>query len=224
LTDRGLTGYYFTLLVERYVSDNTSSESGQRGRGQRDSTEPQRVGARKIVGPQFIDAYECVRRGLAYSGEVPLSRFKRLVADLPAQHGVATWQLKGETGSLGEPLLRLAVQASPVVVCQRCLEPFEWPVDSEVMLHLVGSEAELDADDHVSDDEAERGYEKVLGSGHFDILEQVEDELILSMPYIARHEDCSPKVSTDAGPSEAEPERRNPFAALGQLKGQLKKD
>lgn len=207
------------LLVERYVSDNTSSDTGQRG-----STEAQGVGPQKVVGPQFIDAHECVRRGLAYSGDVPLSRLRRLVADLPAQQGVASWQLKGETGTLGEPLLRLCVQASPVVVCQRCLEPFEWPVDSEVMLHLVGSEAELDDDDHVSDDETDRGYEKVLASSHFDVLEQVEDELILSMPYIARHEDCSPKVSNDADPSEAEPERRNPFAALGQLRDQLKKD
>ena len=219
MTDRELTGYYFTLLVERYVSDNTSPDTGRP-----DKAGSEKDKSRKIVGPQFIDAYECVRRELSYSGEVPLSRLKRLVADLPAQQGVAAWQLKGETGPLGELLLRLAVQASPVVVCQRCLEPFEWLVDSEVRLHLVSSEAELDADDHVSDDETDRGYEKVLGSGHFDILEQIEDELNLAMPYIARHEDCSPKVSTDAGPSEAEPERRNPFAALGQLKDQLKKD
>src|SRR5690606_10251163 len=149
---------------------------------------------------------------------------KRLVADLPEQQGVASWQLKGETGPLGELLLRLGVHASPVVVCQRCLEPFEWPVDSEVMLHLVGSEAELDADEPVSDDETDRGYETVLGSSHFDILEQIEDELILSLPYIARHEDCSPKLSAGADVDEPEPERRNPFAVLGQLKDQLKKD
>src|SRR5690606_5890643 len=164
LTDSGLTGYYFMLLVERYVGDHTSSDTGRRAG----------------TGPQFIDSHECVRRELSYSGEVPLSRFKRLVADLPAQQGVASWQLKGETGPLGEPLLRLAVQALPVVICQRCLEPLEWPVDSEVMLHLVGSEAELDADEPVSDDELDRGYEKVLGSSHFDVLEQVEDELILT--------------------------------------------
>nr|MBF0684709.1 DUF177 domain-containing protein [Pseudomonas sp.] len=196
------------LLVERYVGDHTSSDTGRRSGS----------------GPQFIDSHECVRRKLSYTGEVPVSRFKRLVADLPAQQGMASWQLKGETGPRGEALLRLAVQATPVVICQRCLEPLEWPVDSEVMLHLVGSEAELDADEPVSDDELDRGYEKVLGSSHFDVLEQVEDELILSLPYIARHEECSPKVSTDAGASEPESERRNPFAALGQLKDQLKKD
>src|SRR5690606_328005 len=45
LTDRELTGYYFTLLVERYVSDNTSSDTGRP-----DRAGPEKDKSRKVVG------------------------------------------------------------------------------------------------------------------------------------------------------------------------------
>lgn len=198
------------------MGDNTSSKDG--------AAKSSTVGSTAKTGPQFFDAFDCSRRGLEYAGEVPLSRFTRLVADLPTQHSSVAWQVHGATGALGEALLRLHVQASPTVVCQRCLEPFDWTVDSQAELQLVGSEAELDTDDPVSDEELDDGYEKVLGSGHFDIFEQIEDELILALPYIARHPACSPEASAGADTPEPEPERRNPFAALGELRDQLKKD
>lgn len=174
-----------------------------------------------------IDAFDCSRRGLEYAGEVPLSNFARFTEDLPVQHGSVRWRLSGATGPLGEALLRLHVQADPVVVCQRCLETFEAPLESETVLQLVSSQAELDADDTPPDEVLDEGYDKVLGSSHFSILEQVEDELILAMPYIARHQACSPDVSDadDApGAPQPEPERRNPFAVLDELREQLKKD
>jgi len=171
-----------------------------------------------------FDAFECSRRGLSYGGEVPLAQLTRLVADLPTQHGKVAWQVRGDTGSLGEALLQLDVKASPVVVCQRCLEPFEWPVDSLVALQLVRSQAELDADEPVSDEEMDEGYEKVLGSSHFDMLEQIEDELILAMPYIARHPVCPTRTSSGDEAAEPQPEKRNPFASLGELRDKLKKD
>lgn len=155
------------------------------------------------------------------TGEVALSELKRLVADLPEQQGRASWRLQGETGPRGEALLRLSVEAAPQVVCQRCLQPFAWPVDAEAVLQLVKSEAELDAG-QISGDDLESDYEKVLGSGRFDLYEQLEDELILSLPYIPRHPECLPDAPDDT--DEPEPERRNPFAALGELKDRLKKD
>lgn len=220
LTDRGFPGYYFTLLAKRYVSHDTSSD----GKSRHGSIGHGSTGHGSTAGSLVFDAFECSRRGLEYHGEVPLSRLLRLVEGLPEQPGSVSWQIRGDTGPLGEALLQLAVQASPVVVCQRCLEPFEWPVDSLVALQLVRSQAELDTEDPISDEEVERGYEKVLGSAHFDVLEQIEDELILAMPYIARHPVCPAETPAGADVSEPQPEKRNPFAALGELRDKLKKD
>src|SRR5690606_1624551 len=101
--------------------------------------------------------------------------------------------VRGEMGKSGllldRPLLHVHVQANPVLVCQRCNEPFVYPIDSEVLLQLVKSEADLDDDTSYGeqsdeDDEGEEGKgfvsnlpEKVVGSHHFDLLAQIEDEL-----------------------------------------------
>lgn len=189
--------------------DSGDGRGGKRGR---------RPGALPV---RYLDAFESSRRGRSLAGEVPLAEFGRLVADLPLQCGSASWRVQGETGARGEALLRLAVRAAPQVICQRCLQTFSWPIETEVVLELVKSEEELDAGP-LSSDDLESEHEKVLGSGRFDLYEQLEDELILSLPYIPRHPECVPDAPDDT--AEPEPERRNPFAALGELKGRLTKD
>lgn len=170
---------------------------------------------------RFIDAFDCAARGLVHEGEVPLARLARFAEDLPDQSGVATWSVRGGKGSLGEPLIHLSVKAEPDVLCQSCLRPFVWTVDEQTELHLVSSEDELDDSDP---EEADLdGYDKVLGSTRFDVLAQVEDALILAMPYIARHDVC-PEKAEDEPPRETDPGRPHPFAKLANLKGQLKKD
>ncbi|MDX3989076.1 MAG: DUF177 domain-containing protein, partial [Achromobacter sp.] len=162
-----------------------------------------------------IDAFAFAHSGKQAQGTIPLVRFTRAVEGLPEQPpgdaGLVTWSVRGEIGKsgllLGRPLLHVHVQANPVLVCQRCNAPFVYPVDSEVLLQLVKSEADLDdgftngdvTDGHSagSDDEDEEGNgfvsnqpEKVVGSHHFDLLAQVEDELILSVPYVPKHDVC----------------------------------
>ena len=118
----------------------------------------------------IIDAFDFARLGKEASGRMPLVRFARAAEGLPLQPrdetGDVRWQVQGATGGMGEPLLKLQVQANPVVVCQRCMEQFAYPVDIDVTLHLVKSEAELDDDgtggmDADFDDEA--GLVKAAG-------------------------------------------------------------
>jgi len=58
----------------------------------------------------------------------------------------------------------------------------------------------------------------VLGSHRFDVLSQVEDELILSIPYVPKHVVCpGAPAKTEAG--DAGPDKRpSPFAVLEKLK------
>ena len=194
-----------------------------------------------------IDAFAFAHSGKEAQGTIPLVRLTRAVDGLPEQPageaGLVTWSVRGEMGKagllLGQPLLRIHVQANPVVVCQRCNEPFAYPVDSEVLLQLVKSEADLDdgfaSGDHAAgiDDEDEDGEEagnagkgfvsnqpeKVVGSHHFDLLAQVEDELILSVPNVPKHDVCPGAQAKDnEAPQEPVVKRPSPFAVLEQLK------
>ncbi|APX76688.1 hypothetical protein BUW96_18695 [Achromobacter insolitus] len=187
-----------------------------------------------------IDAYAFAQMGKEAQGTIPLVRLTRVVDGLPEQPqgdaGLVTWSVRGEIGKsglmLGRPLLHLHVQANPVLVCQRCNEPFVFPIDSEVLLQLVKSEADLDDDASYGDasgedDEDEEGNgfvsnlpEKVVGSHHFDLLAQVEDELILSVPYVPKHDVCPGALAnvSEASPEEPAVKRPSPFAVLEQLK------
>ncbi|OZI74125.1 YceD family protein [Bordetella genomosp. 12] len=193
-----------------------------------------------------VDAYAMARQGQQVSGDIALVRLSRFMEGLPEQAageaGVAHWKAFGEIGKgtgktggviAGQPLLRLHIQANPVLICQRCNAPFVHPVDSDVVLQLVASEDDLD--DELADlqDAQEEGLdfatdvpEKVVGSHRFDLLAQIEDELILSIPYVPRHEVC-PEVSGQAAGQKAasddashasEVKRPSPFAVLEQLK------
>ncbi|AOB33509.1 hypothetical protein AKI39_07675 [Bordetella sp. H567] len=191
------------------------------------------VGQTRAARAGIIDAFDFARVGKEASGSLPLARFGRAMEGLPLQPrdetGEVRWVVRGETGRQGESLLHLHVRAAPVLVCQRCMEPFVYPIDAHVSLHLVKSEAELDngldeaaleADDGA--DDIDDAPEKVVGSRHFDLLEQVEDELVLNIPYVPRHDVCPDtplKTSAGPAPDEADAEKRpSPFAVLEKLK------
>ena len=198
------------------------------------------------VNAKSIDAFAFARLGKEAQGSVPLARLTRLVDGLPEQPageaGLAHWSVRGEVSKsgllAGQPLLHLHVRANPLVVCQRCNAPFAYPVDSEVVLQLVKSEDELDdgsgsgehsggyaGEDEDDEDEEGKGFvsnlpERVVGSHHFDLLAQIEDELILSVPYVPKHDVC-PGAQANAGeaaPEEHAVKRPSPFAVLEQLK------
>ncbi|MGO3740859.1 YceD family protein [Kerstersia sp.] len=175
-----------------------------------------------------VDIFEFVRARRQAGGELPAARFTRMVSDLPAQPqgeaGLVHWQAEGVPGPLhGESLLRLRIQAQPVVICQRCLAPFAWPVDVDTLLQPVTTEAERGADADQEDAGSENmddGPEQILGSSRFDLLAQVEDELILSIPYAPRHEVCPEASAAGAGDEQDAPaaKRPSPFAVLAKLK------
>jgi uncharacterized protein len=198
----------------------------------------QRAGAAQLRGfvsaNSVVDAFALARQGGVVQGETPLVQFARAVEGLPEQPegeaGLVRWSFRGEIGkgagkagiAAGQSLLNLHVQASPMVVCQRCNTPFSFAIDSHTVLQLVKSESELDDDLSLDalDPEVEDSLpEKVVGSHHFNLLAQVEDELILSIPYVPKHLVC-PGTQAEEGETQqvsATP-RPSPFAVLEQLK------
>lgn len=188
---------------------------------------PSVAAAAQSAGLTRFDAREAVRLRRTSSGSLAVAQFPRLLEGLPeGQAGEVAWSVRGFEGSLGQPCIALTVRAELVVGCQRCLQPFALPVDSAVVLELVASEAELEAEAGEADesDDAAASIDKIVCAGTLNLLEQIEDELILSLPYIPRHDVCPQPLATPAEPEFFEPERRNPFAALETLKPALRPD
>jgi uncharacterized protein len=112
-------------------------------------------------------------------------------------------------GAGAQPALRIVADAAVGLECQRCLQRMVVPLRVDRRVFFVAGEdaaASLDAD---SDDDV-LTLEPAL-----DLKSLVEDELLLALPLVPRHEVCPEPL-----PFEAEPERRRraPFAALAALK------
>jgi uncharacterized protein len=164
---------------------------------------------------RYIDTAEFTRLGSTISGQAVLAGFARFCEGLPPQpQDAVSWSLKGWRTTGGQSFLEVSITAKPVLQCQRCLEPFEYEVSVVNRVELVNRESDLE-----DEDDDENALERILGSRRFDVLSFIEDELILAVPYVPRHEVCPGGVSLVQSEEPVVQEKRpSPFSALAQLK------
>lgn len=98
------------------------------------------------------------------------------------------WRAQGErrlkAGSEAELWLTLSVQAPVWLTCQRCLQPMAVGLALDRRLRFVHGESQAEALDAESDDD-------VLALPRWlNLRELVEDELLLGLPLVPRHETC----------------------------------
>lgn len=165
-----------------------------------------------------IDTFALARAGAQSQGDVSLSRFERLLEGLPeqAEGSRVAWTISGESDSSERMFLRLRVQGVVKMTCQRCMGPLDHAVQVDSRLEIVQSESDLadenDADAALDDD----APDQIVGSHRFDILELIEDELIMAVPYVPRHDVCVTLPGQQDG--DVQDARPSPFAALAGLK------
>jgi len=166
---------------------------------------------------QRVDAWELARKGSELHGVAALSGFVRLLSGLPEQApSEVKWDLGGATEKTGRRFLALHAEATVRMECQRCLELFDLGLVVDNRLELVETETETEAEDDTEEDPD--SPDRVLGSTHLDVLALVEDELILALPYVPKHDVC-PSLPEELKSAEgSESGRPSPFAVLAELK------
>jgi uncharacterized protein len=172
-----------------------------------------------------LDILNFAQTSSTLGGELPLSGFERLKIEdaRPSPEESVSWTLKGEQRKTqnGTPQIWLHLKANThiVLTCQRCLElaPFELAVDRH--FRFVDSEETALA----QDDENE---EDLLALDRkFNALELIEDELIMNLPLVPRHQACHNSVLEGLAQeiqNDPQFQRPNPFAALEKLKKRTK--
>ena len=156
----------------------------------------------KPLDPRRLDVATFAQAGGHLQGEWPLAGMARLLQDaLPPAPGspaqTVAWSARGErrAASGGAAQIRLCLRARTALrmTCQRCLQPVEIELDVAPTLRFVRDEAEAERLDEESD-------EDVLAlSSTLDLHELVEDELILALPLVPRHERCPQPLPMSAG-------------------------
>jgi len=154
----------------------------------------------------LIDGFEFATAGARQEGRWPVRDLPRLRDQLASDAGEIAYQLEGTCDERGRPGLRLRLQGTLQLRCQRCLEPMPFEVRADELLVLASTQAEIDAeppDAHAPD--------RVLAGKEMPLGELIEDQLILELPYAPRHEGCA------AGAAQEADDRVSPFAGLRAL-------
>jgi uncharacterized protein len=163
--------------------------------------------------PVPFDAFKLAAGGDSLVGTVDAKQMPRVADRVAGNDGAASvaWRIDGGQDESGRPALTVNVDGSVPLVCQRCLQPFDFRVDQHTRLLLARNEAQLASLD------AEEP-EVVLASSALDARSLVEDELLLSLPFAPRHPDgeCDPAVVAMA--VEPQSDKASPFARLSALK------
>lgn len=164
------------------------------------------MSAAPTFDPRRLDVAAFAQAEGRIGGEWPLATMPRLLqdalplsADSPATS--VTWSARGSRKAVtgGEPEIRLQLQAHTALQmsCQRCLQPMTVALDVQPRLRFVRGEQQAEALDEDSEDEDVLALTPTL-----DLRALTEDELILALPLVPRHEQCPQPLPMSAGEEE----------------------
>ncbi|MFZ6844924.1 YceD family protein [Undibacterium sp. RuTC16W] len=165
-----------------------------------------------------IDAFSFCQLNEHREGSVLIADLSRLSEESATQDGALTWSLTGGKDQLGHPQLSLAVRGQIQLMCQRCLTPFVFELDSESVLILAKDEDSADEIDALLDNDE---VDVVVGSKTLNIIDLIEDEALLEIPQSPKHAVCpDDSLDSSAAPIDAEASKKaSPFAVLKKING-----
>jgi uncharacterized protein len=153
---------------------------------------------------KLLDVGPLADAGAQVDFSIPLREFPRLLPLLAGPEGEARGRVEfSREGRVA--VAEVTVAADLTLLCQRCLAPLKWPVQSRGRAALVATVAE--------DERVPETLETVLAPEHrISTRDLVEEELLLALPLVPRHED-----DKCAGDRAAADETHKPFAQLSEL-------
>lgn len=170
--------------------------------------------------PEFIDPRRLASQGGRYSGTVELGDLPRLSGALVDTAGVAEFNLEFYRDNRKRARIKGQIQADLVLECQRCLGAMVLPVSAVLDLAVIQVP-----------EEAERLPESCdpvwVEEDTLRLLDLVEDELILAIPQVPRHEPDTCRMASvnplqgetaDQEQEDDASDKPNPFAVLAGFK------
>jgi len=171
--------------------------------------------------PPKLDIKQSAQASLHFEGLDKLSNYERLMQEAQgpsaenALHWSALTEWRADAVGHAVPWLHLTVKTSLPQICQRCLGPVDVQVQIARDFRFVESESAAEQQDDESEEDV------LVISRAFDLAVLIEDEVLMDLPLIARHEVCPVAVKLAAVDADFDSpaEKPNPFAVLAQLKG-----
>jgi len=176
------------------------------------------------VPPPRLDVKQVGQSSMQLAGTDLLSNYERLMLEAKGLGGQnpLSWSVQGDLrpDQSGQPQvwLHLTVEVSLPLTCQRCLGAVDVPVQIDRSFRFVETEAQAEQEDDESEEDV------LVLSRDFDLAALIEDEVLMDLPVVPRHDICPVAVQLTASDAdfEGQPSKPNPFAILAGLKDQGK--
>jgi uncharacterized protein len=141
--------------------------------------------------PGEVDPQRFCRNAQVWETESSISAFPRLAREFT--QGQLSCRVAGEMDLQRRPVLHIAIQGEMVLICQRCMGDLLHGFEVDRELYLARDEAELER----LEEALGLDGEVILADGKLNLVELVEDEVLLGLPLVPKHElgECSGSVS-----------------------------
>lgn len=169
--------------------------------------------------PERVNPYRLADQGRELEGSYPLNLMPRLAEAVSEVSGEAMVSMVFSRSGAGLAIADGEIQATLVLTCQRCLGLMEYPVKTEISVAFVPDDATAGL--------IQEDYDAMVVPDELFFRDLIEDELMLSLPLIARHE--SPESCEETmqdylhkefeSSTEHVEKKPNPFDVLSTLKG-----
>jgi uncharacterized protein len=160
-----------------------------------------------------IDAFEFCRSNGHREGVTPVAEMSRLNKDCADHSGDISWAVEGATSKQGYPQITLSVAGTVQLMCQRCMTPYAHEMDSSTVLMLGKDDEHADEIEEILGDES---IDVIVGSRSCDVRDLIEDEALLALPQVPKHDVCPETKLLDTLKSD----KPSPFAGLKSLKAE----
>ncbi len=164
--------------------------------------------------PKVVEPRKLVATGATFKREIDLSDLRRLREAVISADYVKV-DLRFERDEQGRPQMVGKIDACLNLECQRCLNPMDLTLALATRLSIVWDEAQAQALPKDVDPWIVDGVEA-------DLCAIVEEEILLSLPVVPKHEnDCLDASAYRSGSEPDELEKtKSPFDVLAGLKGE----
>ena len=167
--------------------------------------------------PVEIEPLRLARQKQTLAGVLNIAALKRLCLDLADDAGEVNVQLEFGFDASNKPYVVGQFNAEVVLTCERCMEAMPFHIQVNNMMGIVKHEHQID--------DIPESYEPWLigEDGPVFLADMIEEELILALPLVAKHESaCIPAEAWQtAAVAEIEDEgarESSPFDVLASLK------
>lgn len=161
--------------------------------------------------PERVDHRKLARDRTRLLGQISLGQMSRFTALLLSDRGEASIELQFGMGKGRTTRIDGEVSADVKVTCQYCLEAMEIPVAATINLLIVDSTEAL-----LALPQGQDGL--VCQTEQLDLVEVVEDELIVGLPMVTRHEKGECLNISEYQDDSRQGDTWRPFEALKKLK------